>query len=1193
VKKRYPIPEETAMRQAMAADPRNSVWVSANAGSGKTHVLSQRVIRLLLEGTDPSKILCLTYTRAAAANMANRVFRDLATWAVLDEVSLAGQIAAIEGRTPSRERLARARRLFAEALETPGGLKIQTIHAFCEAVLHQFPLEANIAGHFEMLDSQMETALFAEARRDMITGAGAFGSQVESLGVAQMRPEQADNPHHRRLAEAFAAVLERGGEWGLDALLSEIVAKRDGLRKLIDQIGSEQSGYAPLFAEFGFAAGETAAAVAGRAWPLPGFSPDEYARFRTAAEAVDARKALNDIVPYADEAFAETDPVSRLALLAKAFLKSDGEPYDPVRTFKKALHERLPDLADRYGAAADTIVKARERLALFGMLEGTQAALILADWLIARYEHLKNARGFLDFNDLIMRTVRLLSRRDAGPWVQYKLDQGVDHILIDEAQDTSPPQWEVVRRLAEEFFAGHGARPNVHRTVFAVGDEKQSIYSFQGADPEAFAESGHAFAGKVRAAEGSFEQVRLTWSFRSTGDVLAAVDRVFERDAIRKGLTRDAEEIDHKAIRFDAPGYVEIWPPIGADTVEEPDDWTIPVDHASAPAVKVAENVARTIQGWLQRGEIIEGTGKRLRPGDVMVLVRKRDRFVHALSRSLKSRNIPVAGADRLSLPGHIAVKDLIAIGRFVLQPHDDLSLAALLRSPIFGLSEEALFRLSWNRGKGVSLHASLRLAAEGDEAMAAIVRRLEAWADAAAFRPVFEFYAGVLGRDGVRRAMIARLGHEAGDILDEFLNFCLAQERTGLPGLEAFLSTLENAGPEVKREMDQTRDEVRILTVHASKGLEAPVVFLVDSGSAPFTEQHLPRLMSFTPTKRLWVGDGYLWRASSDVANDFSRAVGAAAREKAEEEYRRLLYVGMTRAEDRLIACSYHGKRQPGPMTWHAIISSALVGAPESEALTEPSTGQAVHRFRVTKPAVSAAPEETIQEPEAQSPALPAALSLPLPPPPPLPRPLAPSGASVLIDEERQAVISGRSPVLDAGGEPVFAIARGLAVHRLLQMLPTLPASERDAAGERYLARIGAEWPEGEREAALASVGRLLADPQFAPLFAEGSRAEVSLMGTLMVRGHERAVSGQIDRLAVMPDRVLLADYKTNRPAPSSLAEVSPAYIVQLALYRALLQPIYPGRDIAAALIFTEIPLLLPVPQDVMDDALARLTRP
>ena len=335
-----------------------------------------------------------------------------------------------------------------------------------------------------------------------------------------------------------------------------------------------------------------------------------------------------------------------------------------------------------------------DRLALFRMLEGTRAALTIADWLIARYEQLKSGRGFLDFNDLITRTVRLLARQDAGAWVQYKLDQGIDHILLDEAQDTSPEQWAVVRRLAEEFFAGMSARDNVRRTMFAVGDEKQSIYSFQGASPESFAETGTEFSRRVREANAGFEQVRLTLSFRSTNDVLHAVDRVFASDQARRGITHDPDPVRHDAIRFDAPGYVEIWPSIGAATFQEPDDWTEAVDHAQAPAVQVAEAVAATIEHWLDTGEVIEGTGKRLTPGDVMVLVRKRDRFVHALSRSLKEKRIPVAGADRLSLPAHIAIKDMMALGRFLLQPEDDLSLAAVLRSPVFGLNEDMLFEL-------------------------------------------------------------------------------------------------------------------------------------------------------------------------------------------------------------------------------------------------------------------------------------------------------------------------------------------------------------------------------------------------------------------------------------------------------------------------------------------------------------------
>ncbi|MGF7007723.1 double-strand break repair helicase AddA [Aminobacter sp. BE322] len=1175
MKKKFFVPQETADRQARASDPGNSVWVSANAGSGKTHVLSQRVMRLLLRGTDPSKILCLTYTRAAAANMSNRVFANLSEWTMLPDAELAKRIAALDGAQPDRAMLRRARRLFAEALETPGGLKIQTIHAFCESVLHQFPLEANIAAHFEMLDPQMEATLFATARREMVTGGAA-------------------NPE---LAEAFAMVLERGGEAGLDALLGEIVAKRDGLRAFIGQVMDFAWPFGALYEEFGFDRDDNAEGIAGSIWPLPGFEPDFFDAFAAAADATDARSVLNNILPSARLAYAETDPIKRLGLLADAFLKADGDPYTQS-AFKKALLDRLPDLPERYQSTSEAIMRVSDRLAHFRMLEATRAALTIADWLIARYERLKTGRGFLDFNDLITRTVNLLARPDAGPWVQYKLDKGIDHILLDEAQDTSPDQWEVVKRLAEEFFAGSGARDHVHRTVFAVGDEKQSIYSFQGAAPESFDDSKHEFATRIRSAEARFEDVTLTWSFRSTDDVLSAVDRVFEDPTVRRGVTRAPEPPSHKAIRAGAPGYVEVWPSVGADVVDEPDDWRKPIDHAHAPAVVVAEQVAATIRKWLDDGEIIEGTGKRLRAGDVMVLVRKRDRFVHALSRALKRRDIPVAGADRLSLPGHIAVKDLIALGRFLIQPEDDLSLAAVLRSPVFGFSEEALFALASGRSRSRSLIASLRDAAETDAALKAVAEQLDAWGTEAAFRPVFEFYSGVLsggrGRDGVRKKMISRLGQEAGDILDEFLNFCLAEERTGLPGLEAFLSTLENAGPEIKREMDQTRDEVRIMTAHAAKGLEATVVFLVDSGSAPFSDQHLPRLMPFLPRGRHWHGKGYLWRAGAEVANAFSRGAALTARELADDEYRRLLYVGMTRAEDRLIVCGYHGKRAPGGNTWHSIVSRALSSAPESELRDHPVVADLqVHRFRVT-PLSGAA--EVAPEPEAAEVAAPARLpeSLFERPPPfeDLPRPLSPSGASALIEETQEAVISGRSPVLDSEAEPAFAIARGSALHRLLQMLPRLDPDQRLMAAERYLARAGRDWDDAQRASALASVLSILENERFAPLFSPSSRAEVSVMGSLDVRGKPRSVSGKIDRLAVTDSEVLIIDYKTNNVPPASIEKVPEAYVVQLALYRALLQPLYPGRTVSAALLFTEAPRLIPLPAAAMDAALVRLTQ-
>lgn len=1172
MKKPLRIPADTLEKQALASNPALSAWVAANAGSGKTHVLASRVIRLLLKGTDPAKILCLTYTRAAAANMATRVFGNLARWSLLPDEALAEEVAKLEGRLPSPEKLRRARQLFAKALETPGGLKIQTIHAFCEAILHQFPLEANIAGHFELLDTEMEEALFGEAKRDLLTSIAA----------------ERDGP----LVEAFAEVLERGGESGLQALLAEIVAGRDSLREFIDQVADTSTPFPALLVEFGFEEGETAERLAKKAWPVPGFGQGEFSILVTAAEETDARAVLRQLVPAVSQAFGEQDPIRRLQLMAEGLLTAKGEPY-AESTFKAALRQRLPGIYEQYLKAADHLIRARDRLALFRMLEATTAALTIADAVIERYERLKRARGFLDFNDLINRTIRLLARADVGPWVQYKLDRGIEHVLIDEAQDTSPEQWEIVRRLTEEFFAGEGSREKADRTIFAVGDEKQSIYSFQGAEPAAFAESGEEFSLRARQAGGRFEKVRLLRSFRSTDDVLRAVDLVFARKEARTGLTQDEEPIEHKAIRENAPGYVEVWSALSPLTVEEPDDWTQAIDHASAPAARLAEVIASKIEGWLNSGEMLEGQGRRLTPGDILILVRKRDRFVHALSRSLKNKGIAVAGADRLRLTTHIAVQDLIALGRFLLQPQDDLSLAAMLKSPLFGLDEEALFHLAHPRADGVSLFSALKQKAKGDSRLTQVVETLAEWQTEAAFRPVFEFYAGVLagtpGREGARSLFVARLGQEANDVLDEFLNFCLTAERTGLIGMESVLSALEGAAPEIKREMDTSRDEIRIMTVHAAKGLEAPVVFLVDPGSAPVSHTHLPGLMPFPMKKgRGRPLTGCLWRKGKDLSNSVARGFEEEARRKAEEEYRRLLYVGMTRAEDRLIVCGYRGTR-PTPSTWIEMVRSAFAGVAGVEEFDDPADCAPVLRFRVTPPEYASTVERA--EPRPKIPPLPPELTSPLPPSPVLPRPLQPSGAFALIEDEYEVVSSPRSPVLERS-EPSLALERGNAIHRLLQLLPELRPEEREGAARGFLLRVGAAWPEGEAERACRSVLAVLENERFSPLFAPSSRAEVSVMGQLTVAGVPRAVSGKVDRLAVTDDAVLIVDYKTNRPAPGRLEEVPEAYVAQLALYAELLKPLYPGRRVEAALLFTEAPNLISLSEEVMAAALARLTR-
>lgn len=1166
------IPSDTIEKQALASDPGLSVWVSANAGSGKTHVLAQRVIRLLLRGTNPSRILCLTYTRAAAANMATRVFDNLAKWSTETDERLSQEIEELEGERPGPAKLRRARQLFARALETPGGLKIQTIHAFCEAILHQFPLEANIAGHFELLDNQMEQALFLEARRELLTSVAA----------------------HRGgpLAEAFAVVLERAGESGLQDLLQEIVAKRDGLRQFIDVLGNGLSVVPGLREEFGFDPGESPAAFAGRAWPLPGFSPSQFAEFALVVEEVGAANLMKWMVKDAIGAFEETDFLRRFSLLQQAFFSEKGELYGE-KTFTKAVRARLPDIFERYQEAAYFLRAAGDRLALLRQIEATGAVAVITDAVISQYERLKRARGFLDFNDLIQRTVHLLGRSDVGPWVQYKLDRGIDHILIDEAQDTSPSQWTIVHKLAEEFFAGDGAGDGVSRTIFAVGDEKQSIYSFQGAEPAAFTDSGLAFAAMVPQSGGRFERVQLKYSFRSTEDVLRAVDLVFDQPEVRRGVTHYDEPIAHRAIRENAPGYVEVWSPLSLITVDEPDDWTQAIDHASAPAVRLAEVIADRIEGWLRSGDMLEGKQRKLRAGDIMVLVRKRDRFVHALSRALKNRNIAVAGADRLRLTAHIAIQDLVALGRFLIQPHDDLSLAAVLKSPIFQLDEDALFHIAHGR-ETLSLFAALREKAQSDEKLAKIAALLLEWQADAAFLPVHEFYASILTgtpeREGARKRFVARLGLEANDVLDEFLSFCFTAEKTSLIGLEAVLATLEGAAPDIKREMDQSRDEIRIMTVHAAKGLEAPVVFLVDPGSAAVSNSHIPKLLPF-PLKSFPGRTGYLWRKGKDLANSVMRGFEDEVKRKAEEEYRRLLYVGMTRAEDRLIVCGYYQAR-PSPQTWHSMVQAAFSGVEGAEERNEPEACAPVLRFRITPlvETVSEMPGEDAGTGEPVLP-LPAELLQPLPPAPVFPRPLSPSGASLLIEETSEVVPSPLSPVLDAISKPGFALERGTAIHRLLQLLPDLPSSDHEAFAHRHLARVGASWPKGEAEKAAQGVLAILRNERFAPLFGPGSRPEVSVMGRIEIGGSVRAISGKVDRLAVTDEQVLIIDYKTNRPAPSHMAQVPRAYVAQLALYARLIKPLYPEKRVTAALLFTETPVLIELGSEELEAALARLT--
>ncbi|KQT83978.1 double-strand break repair helicase AddA [Aurantimonas sp. Leaf443] len=1193
----------TRERQALASDPARSVFVSANAGSGKTHVLTERVVRLLLSGAEASRILCLTYTKAAAAEMSNRVFSRLARWSTLPAAELAAEIAALEGTAPSPKRLAEARRLFAKALETPGGLKIQTIHAFCEAILHRFALEAGVPGHFQVLDETQGALLLAEARRRLITGA------APGAGERTAAPEAGEEPVPS-LDAAFALALEIGGEAGLDELIGEIVARRDGLRRHIEGAGGIGGAIERLRRALDLSPGAEEGLVHAAFETPPGFEPEAVERLALLARASDKPTDARLAERLAELAGA-ADGRARYRALRTLCLTQKGSPYKLSSLATKAVAAGMPDLADRLEVAVAALAAAEAALSAIGLFRATRAALVVADELERDYADLKRQRGMLDFEDLIVRTADLLSRASASAWVHYKLDQGIDHVLIDEAQDTSPRQWEVMRGLVEEFFTGETARGGI-RTVFAVGDEKQSIYSFQGASPTMFADERRAIGQRADAAEARFESVQLTQSFRTASDVLAAVDAVFETPEARRGLTESGAVPTHQTARAGAPGLVEIWPALSAATRPPPDDWLLPVDHQpeSAPAHRLARRIADQIAQWL--GQPIEHKGRTrpLGPGDVLVLVRKRSAFVEAMAKALRDRAIPIAGADRLILTDHIAVQDLMALGRAVSNFEDDLSLAAVLKSPFFGLSDDELMALALSREPGEHLSLGLRRLA-GEEGPARVpdfvadaaagsllekarlaLERLEALRRRAGFETVFAFYARLLGPEGGRRALTARLGQDAGEVVDAFLDLALAAEEDGRTGLDGFLADLEAAPPQIKREMDHGRGEVRIMTVHASKGLEAPVVFLVDPGSAAFSASHSARLMPFVGMPGLPpdLAPGYLWRADKSLETATVAALKARESALAEEEYRRLLYVGMTRAADRLVVCGLSGANGTKEGTWLDLVTRALQDSGRSlgEAEGEPLGW----RFgKDPEPAASAPPAAG---PQAGAPGRVIDLS-PLPPEEPAPRPLSPSSAAGAMEVETgpEPAPPGPegfvSPVLGGDAQPSLAIRRGLVVHRLLQVLPDLAPESREEATRHYAEGAAAQMTPRDRARLVEQALEVLAEPAFAPVFAPGSRAEVSVTGEVTLAGRRYLVSGTIDRLAVSPTRVLIVDYKTNRPPPARLETVPASYIVQLALYREILKPLYPGRAIEAALLFTEAPRLIPVAAHLLDEALAR----
>ena len=902
------IPPNVRDTQARASDPAASSFVSANAGSGKTHVLVQRVIRLLLSDVPPEKILCITFTKAAAANMAERVFSTLGHWVTLDDAALDAAIRESGIPHPSARLRKSARKLFACALETPGGLKVQTIHALCTRLLQQFPFEANVPARFAVLDDRDQNEMMERA----------------NLGVfleASRNPESATG-------RALMTAMANAADVTFKDVIREACLSRDHFMAWTDAAGSAQAAAAQISAALGVDPDDRIEDLEREILDgpnLPRSRWQEIARVLDTGSKTDQGQAAQLRAALTFSGAAQVDEY-----LCVFLTDTDRTPRKSVVT--KNFSRDNPVVGRLFESEADRLAPLIEKRRAITARDRTEALLHIATAAAANYRREKQERGLLDYDDLIDKTLAMLDRVSSG-WVHYKLDRGVDHVLIDEAQDTSPRQWEIVAHIISEFTSGAGARDGVVRTVFAVGDEKQSIFSFQGAAPREFDLRRRALKKKFEDAGLKFDPVSFTYSFRSGPAILHAVDHVFrERDIFRSIHSVETGYPIHHALEDAGPGVIDLWELAEADDRQDIEGWRAPFDGVSAtsPEVKLARRIQAEIKTLVDSGTMTgsKNDRRRLRYGDMLVLVRRRGNAFDAVIQALKHASIPVAGADRLKLTEHIAIIDLMNLADALLLPQDDLALAVALKSPLFGLTDDDLFKVAWQR-KG-SLREALSARAAADGRLRDALWRLEQCERRFASETPFAFYAWLLGGDGGRARMLRRLGHEANDALDEFLELALNYERKAPASLQGFMAWLRAADTEVKRDMEISRDEVRVMTVHGAKGLEASVVFLVDTTTSPSDTQRL-KLINLpqgnagphAPGVVVWAG-----KKAEDPAAII--AARAAMIGDTEDEYRRLLYVAMTRAADRLIVggCMPGNMKNVRPLSWYDLITKGLANS-------------------------------------------------------------------------------------------------------------------------------------------------------------------------------------------------------------------------------------------------------------------------
>lgn len=868
--------------QQQAADPAAHVWVNASAGSGKTKVLIDRLLRLLL-GTEemrpvePGRILCLTFTRAAAAEMQHRLQHRLMQWAVLDETKLQAALEDLTGQVPNARQLHRAQGLWQKMLAASPPLRIQTIHSLAQSILAQFPLEAGVMPYFTLLPEWQLDGLRQQAMQQLW--------QDPSLATTWQRVSAQNNSK-----DYLQKTLWRAAQTTI-LPSHDTFCRAFGLPAAIDL-------NAPLAIELSFTQQHQLKRL------LQGLQGSTQAE----------QKLKQQIVQWLEASAPQRQPI--LQHYADCWLTQTGEPRKKLLSV--ATLKQHPELNELAGQATNDVMHWLQ------LNDAQQAALLTADWLqlgqaaAKIYRQLKRAEHGLDYDDLIHHAAALLQDPAQAMWVLYKLDGGLDHLLVDEAQDTSPTQWAIIKALSNDFWGGLSAR-NHHRTLFVVGDFKQSIYSFQGADPRQTAHIRDQLAEYAQNAQKEWRQVPLQHSFRSTVEILKFIDAVFADAALARAVTLEETIVTHIAQPDAKGGEVTVWPvfTLAEKTSEAP--WAL-TDYQTSehPVEQLAQQVAQTIADWLKKGKTLFATGCAITPGDIMIIARKRNPLLNACRRALQQQHIPVAADDQIAIFETLAVQDCLSFLRWCTDADDDLALAEILKGPLFNWQDDQLFDLAY--GRDDTLWQALQAKAENISAY------LAHWLKQAALLPLAKFlvdwlHSACLTAANGWLAFAAIHGPLSQSYIQQFLQLADSFAAAGPAHLPGFLNWCREQADLTLKQASSMPLAVRLLTVHGAKGAEAPIIFVLDDLQA--------------------AGKG--WRQENDwlpadPAFSFPRYIGnidfptpvlneAIEKQRAAymAEHWRLLYVALSRARERLIIAAYGSEKTDLAESWFGAVQAGL----------------------------------------------------------------------------------------------------------------------------------------------------------------------------------------------------------------------------------------------------------------------------